>query len=678
MLLFVLASPVGATSPYPNALPAATGPTLTVNALADQHSISPDIYGMNFYGVNLNDYLSLMQELHLPVDRWGGNTTTRYNWQTNSFNSGLDYFFEGNPNTANDPAFGQPSESDEMVSRNKARGTKSLITVPMIGYVSKSRTPQLCSFSVAKYGPQQAVDPYAPDCGNGRYPNGTPITGNDPLDSSVAVGPAFVQGWVNHLVTSYGSAANGGVKFYELDNEPSDWYETHRDVHPGLLTYDELRDRSYQYAAAIKQSDPGAKTLGPSNYGWYVYQDSQVPGDKAAHGNVGFSEWYLQQMRAYEQQHGVRILDYFDQHYYPAQPGVSLEPAGNAATQQLRLRSTRSLWDPTYVDESWISDAGFGPIQVLPRFRSWINANYPGTKLAITEYNFGGLESINGALTQADVLGIFGREQVDLATMWLNLPGYDLGTYAFGTQPGAYAFRIYRNYDGAGSTYGDTWVQSASSDQGQLAIYGAVRSKDQALTLVVINKTGNDLTSSLALSNFSPAASAQVYRYSAANLNAIVRQPDQPVTATGFSATYPANSISLIVIPKLTASFVVTIPDDNGATGTLSDALNRATLGAEITFALPNGQNTITVHNRLPNLRSGVIIRASCAAGKPSIIIDGSQVATVEDGLVVQGYSEIRGLQIANFKGKQLKVTGNGNRLYCTATTRKLLPGRSL
>jgi len=29
---------------------------------------------------------------------------------------------------------------------------------------------------------------------------------------------------------------------------------------------------------------------------------------------------------------------------------VSLAPAGDASTQALRLRTTRSLWDPTYTD----------------------------------------------------------------------------------------------------------------------------------------------------------------------------------------------------------------------------------------------------------------------------------------------------------------------------------------
>ena len=65
------------------------------------------------------------------------------------------------------------------------------------------------------------------------------------------------------MIGRYGTAASGGVLFYNLDNEPMLWNSTHRDVHPQPLSYDELRDRTYTYGAAIKAADPGAKTLGP-------------------------------------------------------------------------------------------------------------------------------------------------------------------------------------------------------------------------------------------------------------------------------------------------------------------------------------------------------------------------------------------------------------------------------
>ena len=87
--------------------------------------------------------------------------------------------------------------------------------------------------------------------------------------------------------------------------------------------------------------------------------------------------------------------------------------------------------------------------------------------------------------------------------------------------PGTFAFRMYRNYDGLGSAFGETSVRANSADQGQLAIYAARRGGDGALTLMVINKTGQALTSTVVLTGFVPAPRTWVYRYSASDLDAI-------------------------------------------------------------------------------------------------------------------------------------------------------------
>ncbi len=520
--------------------PPQSGLTLKVDAAAGRHAISPYIYGMNFADT------VLAADIKLPVNRWGGNGTTRYNFKLDTSNHAQDWYFENIPdNNANPGALPNGSGADNFVAANKGRGTDTLMTVPLIGWTPKTRA-YACGFSVAKYGAQQSTDPYRPDCGNGIKPDGTYITGNDPTDTSLAITPVFVQEWMQHLTGQFGAASTGGVRFYNLDNEPMLWNETHRDVHPTPLSYDEQRDRTYQYASAIKATDPAAQTLGPAEWGWTGYLYSALdraaggswwnnPVDRNAHGGMELTAWYLDQMKKYEQAHGVRILDYLDLHYYPAASGVPLNSAGSQALQDLRLRSTRSLWDSTYVDESWINDK----IRMIPRIHDWVNTYYPGTKLAMTEYNFGGVEHINGALTEADVLGIFGREALDLATMW------DPPTAA---QPAAYAFRMYRNYNGQGGMFGETAVQATSDDQSKLSVYAAQRA-DGALTIMVINKTTSAQTSTLNLANFNGAA-AQVYSYSQANLNQIVRGADLAISAGNISTTYAAQSINLLVIPS--------------------------------------------------------------------------------------------------------------------------------
>ncbi|MEZ4616922.1 MAG: glycoside hydrolase family 44 protein [Caldilineaceae bacterium] len=197
------------------------------------------------------------------------------------------------------------------------------------------------------------------------YQNGKPVAfaGNNPLDTSIAVTEAWTTGWITHLQQQFGSASNGGVRYYNLDNEPDIWFDTHRDVRPVAITMQELRDDTIRYAAAIKATDPNAQTLGPVVHGWTYYWHSPADGqieawderpDRKANGDIPLIPWYLQQLAAYETEHGLRLLDYLDLHYYVAADGVTLSGAGDAATQARRLRSTRSLWDPTYVDESWI------------------------------------------------------------------------------------------------------------------------------------------------------------------------------------------------------------------------------------------------------------------------------------------------------------------------------------
>lgn len=536
----------------------AAGQVITIDTASSRRQISPYIYGLNFAKP------SFANEIDLPVRRWGGNGTSRYNWQTNHSNTANDWYYE-NTSVTNAYDWNTPETYDQWIGQNVSTGTDSIITIPMIGYAAKDATS--CGFSITKYGPQTGMDdPWRIDCGNGVNNNGN-VTSNDPLDTSIVVGAPFMQAWVDDMVNTYGSAGNGGVRFYALDNEPELWSETHRDIHPIHQSYDELLAKTILYGEAIKTADPGAATLGFVSFGWsgYWYSRHDMAAaeangytyfpDYATHGNLYQVEWYLAQMQNYETAHGSRLLDYLDLHYYP-ENGVALQTAGNAAMQALRLRSTRALWDPTYRDESWIGGDDQAPdqryVRLIPRMHNWVNTYYPGTKLAITEYNFGGLEHINGALTQAEVLGVFGREGLDLATLW-NYPNPSsdpLGYIHFEDLPGAYAFRMYRNYDGIGGKFGDTSVSASGYDPAQVSIFAAERSADGALTIMAINKTAGSVSSTIALQNFIPASQANVFFYSAENLTGILQQPNLWMEPAGFTYTFAPNSITLIVIPK--------------------------------------------------------------------------------------------------------------------------------
>jgi hypothetical protein len=521
---------------------AATGPTLAVNVTDDVHPISPLIYGMNSYGVDQ----SLATMLRIPVERWGGDGTTRYNWEQDSSNAGGDWYFMGGSGT---PAPTPSAGPDALEAKDKASGGTTDMTIPIIPWINNSSMTN-CSYPTSIYGPQQSVNPYvnAPDgshCGDGLTTAGVPITDTDIAADNTANSPAFEAAWVEHLIQKFGTAAKGGVGIYQMDNEPSGWDNTHRDVHPAQTGWDELVKLTESYAAAIKGVDPTAAVDGPGDFGWAAYVDAGPPGDnRASHGGtIWEAQYYLQQLALYQHQHGTRLLDYFDEHYYPTTPTgvgcIALCEEGNAATQAARLESTRSLWDPTYVENDWIGQY-YGDIDLIPRMQSWINQYYPGTKTAITEYNFGALDSMNGALAEADALGIFGAQGLGMADLW---------SPPTAGQPGAFAFQMYRNDDGAGNGFGTVSVQAKSSDQSQLSVYAGLRTTG-VLTVMVINKTANALTSPLAVANFSAdATSVHIRTYDATNLTAIVRQPNATISHGAFSTTYPADSITLLAFP---------------------------------------------------------------------------------------------------------------------------------
>src|SRR5271168_1688042 len=208
-------------------------------------------------------------------------------------------------------------------------------------------------------------------------------------------------------------------------------------------------------------------------------------------------------------------------------------------------------------------------MKLIPRFQNWIQMYYPGTKLSISEYSFAsGTDPLVDMLTETDVLGIYGRQGLDFANMW---------SPPQPTDPLAYSFRIYRNFDGAGGQFGDTSVTSSSTDQSQLSVYGALRSSDGALTIVAINKTTSAIQTSLTLANFNPTGTAAVYTYSNTNLNQIVAGTPVAVASKAVSYTFPAYSVTVFVFTPATAPPTATLTS-------LSASSTQLTTGQTVKF----------------------------------------------------------------------------------------------
>ncbi len=347
-----------------NAAPVA----VTVDTTANVHPFSPLIFGVAYGDATRN------AQVGYTVRRWGGNSTTRYNWQYDIHSTASDYFYENIPDSQDRthiPPLG--NSADAFVTEARTGGAQPLIAIPTIGLKpldnSALQHPYTVGFSVAKYGAQKQVDQYDTNAGNGVLSNGTTITNNAASDTSDAAPPSYEAAWIAHLQSVFGTAANGGVKFYSLDNEVMLWNSTHRDVHPTPPTYDEIWNKAVSYATAIKMQEPNAIVTGPVTWGYPDLFTSAADAasctcfsgaDRGAHSGTPFVAWYLQQIAAHPLSGGAPLVDYLDLHYYPQDPGGAsgsiYSGAEDSATVGRRLRSLNELYDP-----NWISNRGSAP-----------------------------------------------------------------------------------------------------------------------------------------------------------------------------------------------------------------------------------------------------------------------------------------------------------------------------
>ena len=185
--------------------------TVTVDVSATRRTINPAIYGVAYATQGQ------LQDLNAPLHRYGGNNTSRYNWQLNADNRGADWYFESIAESSATPG----QRGDDFVLGSRAGTAEPMVTIPIIEYVAKvgSNRSKLASFDSRVYGAQDDCDwQWFPQACNGMK-GGQPVTGNNPLDANVLNSTTLQAGWVSHFVQRFGPAAAGGLKYYILDNE---------------------------------------------------------------------------------------------------------------------------------------------------------------------------------------------------------------------------------------------------------------------------------------------------------------------------------------------------------------------------------------------------------------------------------------------------------------------------
>jgi hypothetical protein len=511
--------------------------------------ISKYIYGTNFYDTG-TDY---------TIQRIGGNRCTAYNWENNWSNAGSDYLFENDTmwDSSNPPVPGKGYTTG--IDLHNSMGQDSIVTLQLAGYVSAPIFGQNLDQNAA---PSQYFYPV-------QFAKGAPFC-SPPDNPNTTDNIVYIDEFVNFLVWKYGySGPTTGVKFYSLDNEVDIWDSTHKEVHPSDPCCQEIRDKSIACATAVKNVDPNAQITGPVLCvftGFLNFCDapdwSSVKGSRP-----WFISYYLDEMKKASDANGRRLLDVLDVHWYPPEDDGNghgiCDNREDPQTFNARMQAPRTLWDTDYVyphytypdgGSSWVNKSYWAQfLPILTRFKTDIANYFPDTNIAITEYTWGPSTQWATGITTADFLGLCGKYGVYMTNYWGN-GGY-IDT----------AIKMYTNYDGSHSKFGDMNVCASMSDKVNSSIYGSLSSTDSnVMHIMVLNKSQtDDISGTFTVTSGRNFRSARVWAFDNYSSSITERAAISNITNNTFTYTIPKTSVCHIVLTSLNPPAVsITLPLD--------------------------------------------------------------------------------------------------------------------
>lgn len=506
---------------------------ITVTPSEQLGKISPYIYGVN-NGADLN-------AVSAKSIRLGGNRMSAYNWENNMSNAGSDYYHTSDMYLVTDipDEFKRVPGGPALALSSEAQTHNipyTLLTLQMLGYVTSSKRGRVTEQNAAP-------SDYWVEVRNKK-------DGELSLEPDKKDGAVYTDEYLNYLFEKLGkSDSETGIKAFALDNEPALWKHTHSLVQHGDLSCAELVEKSTELASVVKEADPGAEVFGPSLFGYSAFDSFAGALDwqqlKAENGYRWFIDYYLDEMKKAEDSGGKRLLDVLDLHYYTEAKGECGERScshyDNDGCIKARLDSVRSLYDENYRENSWITDTGAEFFPLLPNIQQSIDKYYPGTKLAFTEYNFGGGDHISGAVAEADMLGIFAEYGVYFATIW----SFENNQYQLS------AINMFTNYDGNGSGFGDTLVKSENSND-DISVYSSTDGENgDTVKIIVTNRSLHDDTPvEISISSENAYESAEVYSLYGDSAEIRAMPAVEKIEGNSFGYVMPPLSVTEFVVKK--------------------------------------------------------------------------------------------------------------------------------
>jgi hypothetical protein len=534
-----LAGP-SANSAQVSATPLASIPnvTVTINPASTQ-PISPWIYGIN----NASQVPNLPR---VTLNRLGGNRWTAYNWTTNASNAGSDFNFQSDNFLSSSSVPGEAVRPT--IASDIAAGMASLMTVQLQGLVSGDEA-----------GPVSTTNP--PDLTRFKTVVDKKSTASSAAftTSPLTTGPVFMDefAWAMDQkfpgVGIFGGSTQTPV-FVNLDNEPELWNTTHLEVQgPNRITPATYIANTLTLTKALKDQFPNMIIFGPVHYGFLGVYNWQSSLNSTPTGADWFTDQYLTTLSSASATYGRPLVDVYDFHWYPEDyDSNSLRVTSMTsstltdAQMQLVVQAPRNLWDPSFTDPGnsnpWVNSVlGNNPIQFLPRLKAKIASEFPSMKLSISEYEAGAFNNIAGTVAQADELGVFATQGLFAAMFWP--PG---GTFDFSMA----GFRAYRNFDGANANFGDTLLQSTSSNAQNVTVYASKDSTNPSrVVFVAINRASSAQIT--AITGAPLSGTAHMFQITAATA-----QGQSPITPVAIGTTAVSGSSLTLTLPAYSVTTI--------------------------------------------------------------------------------------------------------------------------
>jgi hypothetical protein len=536
--------------------------TITVDATANHHTISPWIYGGNN---NISDdpknpissaQWQFYKDVGLRMYREnGGNNSTKYNWRAK---------LSSHPDWYNNVYAHDWDYSANSLLANTSN-TQGLFAFQLLGYAASNT-----SHNFNDYAYTQANGNI--NSNNNWAGGGGPVAfgGNggvgDPnlyLKSWNADSTATIlDHWFNTLKLD-----PSRLMYWNMDNEPEIWSGTHDDVATSAITAEDYMQKYFAVAKAARAKYPNIKLVGPvspNEWQWYNWNNSKVT-DPSDGKSYPWMQYFIKRIAEEEAATGIRLLDVLDVHFYPA------TESDVATTLQLHRVWFDTQYD--YPKANGVKKAGnlgwdntITKEYFFERCNRWLT-QYSGANhnvsFSLSEYgaiaNHGSENANVIACWYASHLGVFAENNVEFFTPW----DWYNGQWE--------VMHLFSKYFGQIST------KTSSTNNNVVSGYSSLTTDGDSLIVVVVNRDQtNTQPVVLNIQNFNASTtSVSGYRLSGlpaketfvSKTNNALQNENFSLSNNMLSFTAPALSVTLIMIPTNQPI----IPFGNGtATSTIS------------------------------------------------------------------------------------------------------------